>query len=111
MIYLLVLVILGGGNAGNHSLRVGNYRSLGSCQAAADEAKGIGLDKGSFGFVCVRAFGPPDLASVGPGDEATSEASLARSSLGRACPTTANCRLGSENPIGGGGASRTTKAS
>src|SRR5712671_4039276 len=40
MIYLLVLVILGGGNAGNHSLRVGNYRSLGSCQAAANEAKG-----------------------------------------------------------------------
>jgi len=73
MIFLLVLVILGGGNAGNHSLRVGNYRSLESCQAAANEAKGIGLDKGSFGFVCVRAFGPPDLASVGPGDEATSE--------------------------------------
>jgi hypothetical protein len=59
MVYLLVLVVLGGGgNAGiNQSLRVGHYRSLDSCQAAADEAKGVGLDKGSFGFVCVRAFG------------------------------------------------------
>jgi hypothetical protein len=57
MVYLLILVILGGGNAGiNQSLRVGHYRSLESCQAAADEAKGVGLDKGSFGFVCVRAF-------------------------------------------------------
>ena len=64
MIFLLVLVILGGGNAGNQSLRVGHYRSLESCQAAADEAKGIGLDRGSFGFVCVRAFGDrqPEVA-------------------------------------------------
>jgi hypothetical protein len=60
MVYLLVLVVLvGGGNAGiNQSLRVGHYRSLESCQVAADEAKGVGLDRGSFGFVCVRAFGP-----------------------------------------------------
>jgi hypothetical protein len=63
MVYLLVLVILGGSNAGiNQSLRVAHYRSLESCQAAADEAKGIGLDRGSFGFVCVRAFGPSDIA-------------------------------------------------
>jgi hypothetical protein len=60
MVYLLVLVVLGGGNAAgtNQSLRVGHYRSLESCQAAANEAKGVGLDRGSFGFVCVRAFGP-----------------------------------------------------
>jgi hypothetical protein len=64
MVYLLVVVILGGGNAGNQSLRVGHYRSLESCEAAANEAKGIGLDRGSFGFVCVRAFGPVDLASA-----------------------------------------------
>jgi hypothetical protein len=64
MVYLLVLVILGGGNAGNQSLRVGHYRSLENCQAAANEAKGVGLDTGSFGFVCVRAFGPPDIASA-----------------------------------------------
>jgi hypothetical protein len=63
MVYLLVLVILAGGNAGiNQPLRVAHYRSLESCQAAADEAKGIGLDRGSFGFVCVRAFGPSDIA-------------------------------------------------
>jgi hypothetical protein len=64
MAYLLVLVILGGSNAGNQSLRVGYFRSLESCQAAADEAHGIGLDRRNFGFVCVRSFGPPDLASV-----------------------------------------------
>ena len=64
MVYLLVLVILGGGNASNQSLRVGHYRSLESCEAAANEAKGIGVDRGSFGFVCVRAFGPSDVASA-----------------------------------------------
>jgi hypothetical protein len=31
---------------------------------AANEAKGIGLERGSFGFVCVRSFGPSDLASA-----------------------------------------------
>ena len=63
--YLLVLVILGGGSPGNQSLRVGYYRSLESCEAAAIEAKGIGVDRGNFGFVCVRAFGPaPDLTTA-----------------------------------------------
>ena len=64
MVYLLVLVILSGGNAGNQSLRVGHYRSLESCEAAANEAKGVGLDRGSFGFVCVRSRAPSDLASA-----------------------------------------------
>jgi hypothetical protein len=63
MIYVLVLVILGGANAGKQSLRVGHYRSLASCEAAANEAKGIGLEKGTFGFVCVRSFGPSKVAS------------------------------------------------
>jgi hypothetical protein len=58
MVYVLILVVLGAGNAGlNQPLRVAHFRSLESCQAAADEAKGIGLERGSFGFVCVRAFG------------------------------------------------------
>ena len=64
MVYMLVLVILGGANAGNQSLRVGHYRSLASCEAAANEAKGIGLEKGTFGFVCVRSFGPSNVASA-----------------------------------------------
>jgi hypothetical protein len=64
MVYVLVLVILGGANAGNQSLRVGHYRSLASCEAAANEAKGIGLDRWTFGFVCVRSFGPSDVASA-----------------------------------------------
>jgi hypothetical protein len=64
MVYMLVLVILGSANVGNHSLRVGHYRSLASCEAAANEAKGIGLEKGSFGFVCVRSFGPSNVASA-----------------------------------------------
>jgi hypothetical protein len=40
MAYLLVLVIVGGGNAGNQSLRVGHYRTLESCEAAANDANG-----------------------------------------------------------------------
>jgi len=64
MVYLLVLVIIGSGTAGSQSLRVGHYRSLESCEAAANEAKGIGLERASFGFVCVRNFGPSDLASA-----------------------------------------------
>jgi len=63
MVYVLVLVILGSANAGNHSLLVGRYRSLATCEAAANEAKGVGLEKGTFGFVCVRSFGPSDVAS------------------------------------------------
>ena len=64
--YLLVLVILVGGSPGNQSFRVGYYRSLESCEAAAIEAKGIGVERGNnFGFVCVRAFGPaPDLTTA-----------------------------------------------
>jgi len=64
MVYLLVLVILGGSSAGSQSLRVGHYRTLESCEAAANESKAIGLDRGSFGFVCVRAFGPSDVVSA-----------------------------------------------
>jgi hypothetical protein len=64
MIYVLVLVIVGGANAGGQSLQVGRYRSLASCEAAANEAKGVGLEKGTFGFVCVRSFGPSDVASA-----------------------------------------------
>lgn len=63
MVYMLVLVILGGANAGNQSLRVGHYRSLASCEAAANEAKG-GIEKGTFGFVCVRSFGPSNVATA-----------------------------------------------
>jgi hypothetical protein len=63
MVYLLILVVLAGGNAGiNQPMRVGHFRSLEGCQAAANEADGIGLDRGSFGFVCVRAVAPSDLA-------------------------------------------------
>jgi len=64
MVYLLVLVIVGGANAGNQSLRVGHFRSLESCEAAANEAKGIGLDRGTFGFVCVRSRVPSEVASA-----------------------------------------------
>jgi hypothetical protein len=78
MEYLLVLVVLGAGGVGvqrnqfsnaaiNQPMRVGQFRSLESCQAAAIEAAGIGLEKGSFGFVCVRSFAPSDLA-VARGD-------------------------------------------
>jgi hypothetical protein len=64
MVYLLVLVIVSAGNAGAQSLRVGHYRTLESCEFAANEAKGIGIDKGNFGFVCVRSSGSSDLASA-----------------------------------------------
>jgi hypothetical protein len=64
MAYLLVLVVIGGANAGNQSMRVGQFRTLENCEFAANEAKGIGIDKGSFGFVCVRAVGSPDLVSA-----------------------------------------------
>ena len=64
MVYLLVLVIVGGANGGTQSLRVGHYRTLESCEFAANEGKGIGLDKGSFGFVCVRSSGSSDFASA-----------------------------------------------
>jgi len=64
MVYLLVLAIVSAGDAGNQLLRVGHYRTLESCEAAANEAKAIGLDRGSFGFVCVRSIGPSDLVSA-----------------------------------------------
>jgi hypothetical protein len=64
MAYLLVLVVISGANAGNQSMRVGQFRTLESCEFAAIEAKGIGIDKGSFGFVCVRAVGSPDIVSA-----------------------------------------------
>jgi hypothetical protein len=73
MVYLLVLVVLSGGNAGiNQPMRVGQFRSLASCQAAANEADGIGLDKRSFGFVCVRAVAPSEALArdaQGTGDD------------------------------------------
>jgi len=64
MAYLLVLVVISGANAGSQSMRVGQFRTLESCEFAANEAKGIGIDKGSFGFVCVRAVGSPDIVSA-----------------------------------------------
>ena len=64
MAYLLILVVISSANGGNQSLRVGQFRTLESCEFAANEAKGIGIDKGSFGFVCVRAVGSPDLVSA-----------------------------------------------
>src|SRR5712672_2240619 len=62
-------------------------------------------------FLCVaeRAWAGQDLetrAAYRCPCTMTSYASLARSSLGRFCPTVANCRLGSVNPIGHGGAPR-----
>ena len=56
MAYLLVLVVLSGGNVViNQPLRIGSFHSLETCEAGANEAKAIGLERGSFGFVCVRA--------------------------------------------------------
>jgi hypothetical protein len=56
MASLLVLVVLGGGNVViNQPLRIGSFHSLETCEAGANEAKAIGLERGSFGFVCVRA--------------------------------------------------------
>jgi hypothetical protein len=62
MFYVLVLVVLGSNVGSTQPLPIGHYRSLETCQAAANEAKGIGLDKGSFGFVCARSLGPLNVA-------------------------------------------------
>jgi hypothetical protein len=64
MAYLLILVVLGSGNpAINQPIRIGSFDSLESCQAGANEAKAIGLDRGIFGFICVRANDlPPSRA-------------------------------------------------
>jgi hypothetical protein len=52
-------VILGSANAGNHSLLVGRYRSLATCEAAANEAKGIGLEKEPLvSFACAPLVHP-----------------------------------------------------
>ena len=65
MVYLLVMVVLGGGNGPiNQPLRIGSFHTLESCEAGANEAKAIGLDRGTFGFVCVRAN---DLPPARPG--------------------------------------------
>jgi hypothetical protein len=62
MAYFLILVILGGGSAVvNQPLRVGSFHSLESCEAGANEAKAIGLDRGSYAFICVRANGLPPV--------------------------------------------------
>ena len=56
MACLLILVVLGGGNPGiNQPVRLGSFHSLETCEASANEAKAIGLDRGIFGFICVRA--------------------------------------------------------
>jgi len=58
MIYVLIMVVLGGGNLGaTQPMRVGLYRSLATCQSAATDAKSTGFDNGTVGFVCVRVVG------------------------------------------------------
>jgi hypothetical protein len=42
-------------------LRVGSFHSLESCEAGANEAKAIGLDRGSYAFICVRANDLPPI--------------------------------------------------
>jgi len=62
MAYFLILVILGSGSAVmNQPLRVGSFHSLESCEAGANEAKAIGLDRGSYAFICVRANDLPPI--------------------------------------------------
>lgn len=64
MIYMLIMVVLGGGNLGTtQPMRVGLYRSLATCQAAAADAKSTGFDSGTLGFVCVRVYGEAEQAS------------------------------------------------
>jgi hypothetical protein len=59
-VYTLILVVLGGAGAAQ-PLRVAQYQSLTSCETAANEAKRIGFDNGSLGFVCVRINGEPKV--------------------------------------------------
>ena len=64
MIYMLIMVVLGGGNLGTtQPMRVGLYRSLATCQSAAADAKSTGFDSGTLGFVCVRVFGESQQAA------------------------------------------------
>ena len=56
MAYFLVLVVLASGNGVvNQPLRVGSFHSLENCEAGANEAKAFGLDRSTYGFICVRA--------------------------------------------------------
>jgi len=56
MTYILVMVVLGNGSPGiNQPMRIGGFHSLESCLAGANGAQAVGLERGSFGFVCVRA--------------------------------------------------------
>jgi hypothetical protein len=58
MIYMLIMVVLGGSNLGTgQPMRVAHYHSLAACEAAAADAKSTGFDRGTVGFVCVRVFG------------------------------------------------------
>jgi hypothetical protein len=66
VIYALFLVVLGNGNiSSSQPLRVTNYLSLASCQAAALEATTTGFDgNASPGFVCVRIAGETRQAAI-----------------------------------------------
>jgi len=58
MIYMLIMVVLGSGNSGvGQPIRVSQYHSIEACQASAADAKSIGFDRETLGFVCVRVFG------------------------------------------------------
>jgi hypothetical protein len=63
MVYVLVMVILGSGDAAsiNEPIRIGTFHSLENCLAGANEAKTVGLDKVSYGFVCVRSNDVPPI--------------------------------------------------
>jgi hypothetical protein len=53
--YVLILIIFGGGPAVIHEpARVGHFHSLENCQAAAGEARPMGIDRAAFAFICVR---------------------------------------------------------
>ena len=59
MVYLLVLVIVGGANAGNQSLRVGHYRSLERCEAPQMKPRGLGSRREPLGsFACAPLVRP-----------------------------------------------------
>ena len=59
MVYMLVLVILGGANAGNQSLRVGHYRSLASWKPPQLKPKGLDSRKEPLGlFACAPLVHP-----------------------------------------------------
>jgi hypothetical protein len=66
IVYTLILVVFGNSNVTNSQpLRVANYHSLASCEAAAREATTTGFDgNASPGFVCVRVSGETGQAAV-----------------------------------------------